>query len=64
MVWEEDSARGLPDEQLGRPAGATGKEVIAAIARAMAMSQEEAVSAMPSKWKMHGRRAEMGKRLM
>ena len=57
-------ATGLLDEMLEHPAGATGKEVIAAIALAMAMSQEEAASAMPSRWKMHGRRAAMVNRLM
>ena len=53
----------LLDEMLEQPAGATGKELIAAIALAMVLSQNEALSEMPSKWKMHGRRAAMVDRL-
>ncbi len=56
-------ATGLLDEMLEQPAGATGKEHIAAIALAMALSANEALSEMPSKWKMHGRRAAMVDRL-
>ena len=42
---------------------ATGNEQIAAIALAMVLSQEHATQALPSKWKMHGRRAAMVNRL-
>ncbi|MCH8199124.1 MAG: 3-methylcrotonyl-CoA carboxylase, partial [Chloroflexi bacterium] len=56
-------ATGLLDEMLEQPAGATGKEHIAAIALAIALRQNEALSEMPSKWKMHGRRAAMVDRL-
>ena len=56
-------ATGLLDEMLEQPSGATGKEHIAAIAVAMALRQNEALSEMPSKWKMHGRRALMVNRL-
>ena len=56
-------ATGLLDEMLEQPSGATGKEHIAAIALAIALRQNEALSEIPSKWKMHGRRAAMVDRL-
>ena len=40
-----------------------GNELIAALAVAMALSQNAAASSLPSKWKMHGRRALMVNRL-
>ena len=42
---------------------ATGKEVIAALAVAMVLNQDQATKAMPSRWKMHGRRTLMVNRL-
>jgi acetyl-CoA carboxylase biotin carboxylase subunit len=42
---------------------ATGNERIAAIALAMVLGQDHAAQALPSKWKMHGRRAAMVNRL-
>ena len=42
---------------------AAGNELIAALAVAMVMNQDQAKKTMPSRWKMHGRRTLMVNRL-
>ena len=54
---------GFLERMLSDPGQSTGKERIAAIALAMVLSQEHATRALPSKWKMHGRRQAMVSRL-
>ena len=54
---------GFLERMMSGPEPAAGRELIAAIALAMVLEQEHASRAMPSKWKMHGRRALMVNRL-
>jgi acetyl-CoA carboxylase, biotin carboxylase subunit len=50
-------------ERMLAGAGAGGNEIIAALAVAMLLNQDSAARAMPSRWKMHGRRSLMVNRL-
>jgi acetyl-CoA carboxylase biotin carboxylase subunit len=54
---------GFLERMLGEPKAASGKERIAAIALAMVLGQDQAARTLPSRWKMHGRRAAMVNRL-
>ncbi len=53
---------GFLERMLASP-NSGGNELIAALAVAMVLNQETAANAMPSKWKMHGRRTLMVNRL-
>jgi len=50
-------------ERMLAGAGTGGNELIAALAVAMLLNQDGAARAMPSRWKMHGRRNLMVNRL-
>jgi acetyl-CoA carboxylase biotin carboxylase subunit len=50
-------------ERMLSGSSASGNELIAALAVAMVLNQDTAANAMPSKWKMHGRRNLMVNRL-
>ena len=50
---------GFLERLLNEPQQGGGKELVAAIAVAMVLSQDREASALPSRWKMHGRRMAM-----
>jgi acetyl-CoA carboxylase biotin carboxylase subunit len=54
---------GFLEQWLANPTAGSGKEMIAALAVAMVIEQDKIEKTLPSKWKLHGRRAAMVGRL-
>ena len=54
---------GFLEQLLREPVSGSGKELVAAIAVAMALAQDREDAAQPSRWKLHGRRQAMLDRL-